>query len=169
MKRDRLPEDHEDYQSRSEVKRELHALLAFGQELYDMPKSVYKTLPVPEELDSAFREMDRIKSVNAQKRQWQYIGKILRNIDIEPLKRAQKEFGDGRKRLARQLESLEKVRDDLIANKQGAFDEIISEHRDCDIQHFRQLVRTAQKEKSEDRNNKNFRKLFQFLKELKGL
>lgn len=169
MKRDRLPEDHEDYQSRSEVKRNLHELLAFGQQLYALPKSVYASFPIPDELDAAMKEMGRIKSTNAQKRQWQHIGKILRNMDIEPLQKAYTEFGNGRKRLTRELGKIEDLRDDLLADKAGVFDKIIAEYPDCDIQHLRQLIRQANKEQSSDKSGKNFKKLFQFLKDINGL
>ncbi|NRB37636.1 MAG: DUF615 domain-containing protein [Pseudomonadales bacterium] len=174
MKRDRLDPEHEDYQSRSEVKRDLHELFEFGHKIYALPKSVYAKCPVPKELDACFKELKRIKSNNAQKRQWQHIAKVLRQIDIEPMKKALKEFDNGRKRLARDLDKLEILRDDLLNNKEGAFDTLINEHPDCDIQQLRQIIRAAQKEKpsSEDKKveaGKNFRKLFQSLKDLKDL
>lgn len=169
MKRDRLPPDHEDYQSRAEVKRELEAILEFAHQLYSLPKSAYKSFPIPDELDAGFKEMDRIKSVNAQKRQWQFIAKVMRKIDLEPLELAYREFGDGRKRLAKELEKLEALREKLVDAEAGVFDTLITEHPDCDIQQLRQLIRAAQKEKSSDKVGKNTKKLFQALKELKGL
>lgn len=167
-KRDRLPEDHEDYQSRTEVKNNMLALQAFGEQLLALPKSVYDTFPIPAELDSALKEMSRIKSNNAKKRQLQYIGKILRSIDVEPLKRAYEDLGEGRKRLSRSLTKLEQLRDELIKEKKGVMESVIAEHPECDIQQLRQLIRLCQKEKTQESSNKNFRKLFQFIKELKG-
>ena len=169
MRRERLDPEHEDYLSRAQVKRELAELLEFGRKIYELPKSAYAKCPVPDELDAAFQELKRIKSMNAQKRQWQHIGKILRQVDVEPMKKSLRDFADGSKRLARELDKLDALRDDLIENKDGVFDALIVEHPDCDIQQFRQLIRAAQKEKSSEKPAKNFKKLFQFLKELKGL
>lgn len=168
MRRERLDPEHEDYLSRAQVKRELLELLEFGHQVYALPKSAYAKCPIPDELDVAFKELGRIKSMNAQKRQWQHIGKLLRQVDVEPMKKFIKNFADGSKRLARELEKLETVRDELIDNKEGTFDALIAEHPDCDIQQFRQILRAAQKEKSEDKLGKNFKKLFQTLKNLKG-
>lgn len=167
-KRDRLPEDHEDYQSRTEVKNNMLALQAFGEQLLALPKPVYDTFPIPAELDSALKEMARIKSNNAKKRQLQYIGKILRNMDVEPLKKAYDDLAEGRKRLSRSLIKLEALRDELIEGKERVFETVIADHPECDIQQFRQLIRLCQKEKETVNNKKNYKKLFQFLKELKG-
>lgn len=157
----------EELKSKTEIKQEMRDLQAIGVALIDLPESVYKKISIPEDLDEAIQTYKKIKSHNAQKRQRQYIGRLMRGIDSEPLITALKEWKDGNKKLARDFNRLEQLRLDLLQdeNKQ-TIDQLITDHPECDRQQLMQLIRAAQKEHHAESNGKNFKKLFRFLKEL---
>lgn len=155
----------EEIKSKTQLKDEMHELQSLGEALLALPLSVYNTLPVPEDLDNALTAARKISAHGARRRQMQFIGKVMRTIDAAPLQAAYDEWRTGNKKLAREHQNLEELRDKLIAGDKSALDEFIQQHKDCDIQQLRQLIRLAQQEKKLDKPPKNYRKLFQFLKE----
>ncbi len=159
-------DDDIDYKSKSQLKREVEALQKLGESLLELPDAIYKSFPIPEDLDAALQDAKRIKSNVAKKRQMQFIGKVMRDIDAEPIQQAYEEWKTGRKKMAREFHKLEQLRDDLIAGENDALQTLITEHPSVDIQQLRQLIRGAQQEKKNNKPPKNFRKLFQLLKEL---
>jgi ribosome-associated protein len=74
--------------SKSSRKRDAHSLQKLGEQLIAMREAAFLTLPLPEALVDAIREARRLKSRPALARQRQYIGKLMRDVDIEPLEAA---------------------------------------------------------------------------------
>jgi ribosome-associated protein len=74
--------------SKSSRKREAHSLQKLGEQLIAMREADFLTLPLPETLVDAIREARRLTSRPALARQRQYIGKLMREVDIEPLETA---------------------------------------------------------------------------------
>jgi ribosome-associated protein len=74
--------------SKSSRKREAHALQKLGEQLISLREADFKSLPLPETLVDAIREARRLTSRPALARQRQYIGKLMRDVDIEPLEAA---------------------------------------------------------------------------------
>jgi len=74
--------------SKSMRKREAHALQKLGERLITMREDEFRTLPLPEALVDAIVDARLIKSPPALSRQRQYIGKLMRDIDLEPLQKA---------------------------------------------------------------------------------
>jgi ribosome-associated protein len=72
--------------SKSSRKRAAHAAQDLGQELISMRDSDLDALNLPESLVDAVREARRITSRGGLARQRQYIGKLMRDIDPEPIK-----------------------------------------------------------------------------------
>ena len=161
--------DDEDYKSKTQIKEEMHALKDLGSALLEVPKSVYDSFPIPDELDEAIQTSHRIKSHIAKKRQLQYIGKVMRRIEHEPIQAAYDEWKNGRKKLSREHNKLEELRDQLIEGDQDALNQVINDHPDCDIQQIRQMIRAAQQEKKQEKPPKSYRKLFKYLRELKEI
>jgi len=71
--------------SRSCKKRESTALQKRGEELAALGPGMWKTLPLPEGLFDALRDMQRMKSREARRRQMQYIGRLMREADQEEM------------------------------------------------------------------------------------
>ena len=94
--------EDEEYKSKTQIKEEMLALKDLGAALLDVPKSVYDSFPIPDELDEAIQTSHRIKSHIAKKRQLQYIGKVIRGIDYQPIQAAYDEWKNGRKKLSQE-------------------------------------------------------------------
>lgn len=176
-KRD-LPEawqDEEEIKSKTQVKQEMHDLQDLGKAISELPKAVYKSIDVPDALDEAIQTLARIKNWNAQKRQLQYIGRVMRELSDEELKNLQQAFNDyeiGRKKLNREFQQLEKTRELLIAGDQEKIQSLLEEYPNIERQQLMQTIRAAQKEHKKNnaaaqgqKQDKQFKKLFQFLKQ----
>lgn len=74
--------------SKSSRKRDAHALQKLGERLIGMREQEFKTLPLPESLVDAIQEARRLTSQQALARQRQYIGRLMREVDLEPLEKA---------------------------------------------------------------------------------
>ena len=111
MKKDQYPDDpaldEEDEKSKSQVKREMHELVALGAELVKLPKEQFSKIELPESLYDAIVEGRRITQHGAHKRQLQYIGKLMRNVDAtqirEQIERLLTEFPSADRQYLRQL------------------------------------------------------------------
>ncbi len=71
--------------SKSARKREYLALQKLGEELITLKLSELEALPLDEDLVEAVMEARQIKAHGALRRQKQYIGKLMRHIDPQPL------------------------------------------------------------------------------------
>lgn len=88
MARRPRPYDENDFEdilegraSKSEQKRAVQRMAALAEQLAELPKKQIQKLPVDELLIDAFLELDSITSHEARRRQYQRIGKLLRNED----------------------------------------------------------------------------------------
>lgn len=75
----------ESVSSKSQVKRAMHEKQALGERLCTLSRKLRQQLPASESLQAAFQEYDRIPSKEARRRHLQYIGKLMRNEDIDAL------------------------------------------------------------------------------------
>ncbi len=78
--------------SKSQKKREMIALQEFGENLVKLTKSQLNKLMLPEILADSILEAQQIHSMNAKRRQLQYIGKILRDIESEEIERLRRDY-----------------------------------------------------------------------------
>lgn len=76
--------------SKSARKREYLALQKLGEELIALHESDLQEMGLDEELLEAVLDARQIKSHGALRRQKQYIGKIMRQVDPEPIRAAMK-------------------------------------------------------------------------------
>ena len=102
----------------------------------------------------------------ARRRQLQFIGKLMRDIDPEPI---QQYFEAQRQKARQQVQihhDLEHWRDRLIDEGDPAVESFLQEHPQADRQHLRQLVRQAKKEQAQNKPPKSSRALFRYIREL---
>ncbi|MGM0593119.1 MAG: ribosome biogenesis factor YjgA [Pseudomonadota bacterium] len=165
-----MQQEHDDdeiiYVSKSEMKRESHALQALGEELVKLPDAQLATIPMPEQLADAVALARRIKARGGRKRQLQYIGKIMRKIDPEPIQQAMAGLKNEAHKETAKLHRLEQWRDRLIAEGDTALAPLLDEYPYADRQHLRQLIRNAQREQKQNKPPKSSRELFRYLREL---
>jgi ribosome-associated protein len=157
--------DEIEYVSKSQMKRDMNALQDLGVALIDLPRSHLKKLNLPEALFTAIRDAQKITANSAIKRQRQYIGRLMREVDPVPIQAYLDSLkGDNDQQVA-WLHLIERTRDELLADDK-AVAKLIDAHPDIDIQPLRQMVRNARAERAANKPPKHFRALFQFLKTL---
>ncbi|NCN88565.1 MAG: DUF615 domain-containing protein, partial [Gallionella sp.] len=66
--------------SKTKVKKQMHDLQDLGKQLTELPKEKWRALDLPEALLEALADYKRISKFGAQKRQLQYIGKLMREV-----------------------------------------------------------------------------------------
>ncbi|HNP35180.1 MAG TPA: ribosome biogenesis factor YjgA [Woeseiaceae bacterium] len=71
--------------SKSERKRTQHALQSLGEQLLGLPGPLLAELDLDESLQKAIQDLGRMKSHEAIRRQKQYIGKLMRDVDPAPI------------------------------------------------------------------------------------
>ncbi len=77
-----------EYKSRTQKKKEAQALQRLGERLVALPSGKLAAMELPDELLTAIKFARKIKSRGARRRQIQYIGVIMRNIDAQPIQTA---------------------------------------------------------------------------------
>src|ERR1700730_18048608 len=81
-------ENFDDRPSKSERKRAAHAAQDLGESLIGLRDSDLDALDLPERLADAIRDARHVRSRGGGARQRQYIGKLMRDIDLEPIRAA---------------------------------------------------------------------------------
>ncbi|RZJ06698.1 MAG: DUF615 domain-containing protein [Rubrivivax sp.] len=160
------PEDDFDGPSKSQLKRDSTALQKLGDDLLALPESWWESLALPEILFDALKAAKKITNFEGKRRQMQYIGKLMRKIDAEPVREAVATFKLGHAKDSLKLHQSERWRERLLASD-DALQEFLNEHAEVDIQQLRNLVRAARKDAAnepEKRSGRAFRELFQFIK-----
>lgn len=161
---DNLPEEP---LSKTRRKKDMHALQDLGETLTTLPPALLDKCNLPAELLQAIAEYKRIPDRRgAKKRQLQFIGRVMRDIDAEPILQVLDEQGQQAELAKRRFQRLEEVREQLLAGDQGTLDELIRDYAGLDIQYARALIRQAQREQAENKPPAASRKLFAYLREI---
>jgi ribosome-associated protein len=158
-------EEHppEELISKTRRKRTAHALQELGEALVGLNESQLAQLELPEQLHDAVLLAKRISKFGALRRQVQYIGRLMREVDAAAIA-AQLEAWKGQSRQAvAYLHQVERWRTRLL-DSDAALSEFLSRHPGCDVQRLRQLVREARKEQADQAAPRSYRELFQTLK-----
>ncbi len=158
-------ESEELHPSKTWIKKQMHDLRDLGAELAGLGKDKLDQLELPENLSDAIREMKGINKYGAQRRQMQYIGKLMREVDTAPILAKLDAWRGTSQQHVAYMHRLEKWRDRLMENN-DALTELLSAHPQADAQRLRTLIRGAQKEIAANRPPKNYREIFQMLKEI---
>ncbi len=151
--------------SKTEMKEDMEALQKLGEELVGLKPSVLEKFPLPEDLAEAIKDAQRFKN-EAKRRQLQYIGKLMRQIEPEPIQAALDKVRNKHAQASAELHKLEALRDRLVEEGDSAIEEVLEKFPSADRQRLRQLVRQANKEKKQSKPPKAYREIFQTLKEL---
>lgn len=152
--------------SKSQRKREAHALQALGESLVKLNKSALSQIPLSDDLRNAIYEARRLQQHGALKRQLQYIGKLMRQCDVEPIRAAYEKVTNSYREDVEQHHALEQWRDRLLSDGDHALEQLVAEYPGVDRQHLRQLIRTAHKEATKNKPPKAARELFRYLREI---
>ena len=135
--------------SKTQRKKASHELQDLGEALVALPESRLETLAIPETLRDAVREHRRTRTHEGRRRQMQYIGKLMRGADVEPIRQAVTDMQLGRAKDALALHEAERWRTELIANDDDVT-RFMEVHAGVDVQHLRDLIRNARKDAALD-------------------
>lgn len=151
--------------SKSQRKRDSHALQDLGKELTALSSDRLKKLDLPDALLGALLEWQRLTKHEAKRRQLQYIGKIMRDVDADPIRAALDEIKGVSAEATARMHRLEHLREQLLADEQ-VLQDILEEYPEADIKHLRQLRRNALREQELTKPPKSFREIYRILRDL---
>ena len=150
--------------SKTKRKQEMTELQSLGAKLVDLPESQIAELPMEDKLREALLEAKRITGHEAKRRQMQYVGKLMRQIDPAPLRERLEAMTGHSVRAAAQHRRLEGWRERLLADDE-ALTAFAAEHPDADLQALRTLIRNTRKEQKQAKPPRAYRELFRLIKE----
>ena len=151
--------------SKTKQKEAMHALQDLGAELVELSVGQLKRIKLEENIYEAVRACQKITAHGARRRQLQYLGKLMRNADEEPIRAGLALLrGESMAENAR-LHRLERMRVRLLEDE-VVLNEIATLWPGVDLQQLRQLRRNALKEQELNKPPKSFRAIFQILQEL---
>lgn len=151
--------------SKTKAKEEVEALQDLGKRLVGVGNDRLKKLDIPESLLDAVLEAKKISSHGALRRQMQYIGKLMRDVDTDPIQEMLDELDGISNKANARFHALEKVRDRLIEDE-AVITTLKNDYPDLDVSALRTLRRNAIKEQTEQKPPKAYRAIFQLLKSL---
>ncbi len=148
--------------SKTQRKKDMHALQEIGEQLVELDQKKLSEFDLPEILIDALNLARPMNKHGARRRQMQYIGKLMRTIDVLPIQAKLDSWHQASMRQTARLHQLERWRERLLADEH-ALTEFAQKFPTANIQHLRTLIRNAQKEKTANKPPKSFRLLFQEL------
>lgn len=159
-------EDPQEYAgpSKSQRKRDANALQAMGKELVALSKDQLKKIDLPDALRAELLEAKRITSHGAIRRQMQLIGKLMRDVDADPIAEQLAEIRGESDTAKAAFHALEQWRTRLLEDDQAVTD-WLARHPGTDAQLLRQLIRNSRKEAAENKPPKSSRALFRLLRD----
>ncbi len=154
----------EEIVSKTRRKREMLELQALGVALAALSEMQLKSMGLAEALAAAVLEAKRIKSHEAKRRQMQYIGRLMRDVDPAPIRSRLAELEGSSAQATARHRRLEAWRERLIGDDE-ALTAFAAEHPGADLQALRALIRNARKELSQGKPPRAYRELFRLIKE----
>ena len=151
--------------SKTKIKQQMHELQDLGERLTELSNEKLRELDLPERLLDAIKELKKINKFGAQRRQLQYIGRLMREVEPEPIIAKLDAWSGVSAIHVAWLHRLEQWRDRLL-DQPEALGELLASHPQADGQRLRTLVRNAIKERELMKPPKNYREIFQMLKEI---
>jgi len=167
-----MPESDEDFNepvelvSKSQLRRDALEVKSLAARLIALSPSALAALPLDEPVRTAIAEARRIRSNVARKRQLQFVAKLLRREDPEPIADALAALDDGARQLSARQHRCEAWRDRLLESGDQALGELLRLRPDVDAPALRQFMRRAAQEVERARPPAAARSLFRLLREM---
>jgi ribosome-associated protein len=152
--------------SKSQVKREMLSLQSLGEQLVELSPDQISKIEMSQDLREAVLFAGKLKRGEALRRQMQFIGTLMRQAELEPIRKALDDVGRGQRLDAQRFHQIEQWRNGLVDGNDEILEDILKQFPDADRQQLRQCVLNARKEKAGGKPPKALRALFRFLSEL---
>ena len=157
--------DNPDFISKTRRKKQMHDLQAIGAALVKLSPEKLARIEMPEVLRDAVTEARRLTKHEAVRRQNQYIGKIMREIDAAPIAEQLSALEAPSRKQTAIFHVAEKWRDAILQDPAN-IDAFVKEFPDADPKRLRALASGAAEEKRGNRPPRQFRELFHALNAL---
>ena len=159
----------DDIPSKSARKRDSSELQALGEALIDLPKADFDALPLPETLRDAVVLARRITAHGGLYRQKQYIGKLMRKIDAEPIRAALAARREDERLQARRVHRVEHWRDRIVKEGTPAIEQFVSEvSARVSAERLNALLAEVRRDQDRGLTPKASRELFRVLRDALG-
>ena len=150
--------------SKTKRKAAVDELQDIGETLVELSKDKLTKLDLPETLLDAVLEAKRITANGATRRQMQYIGRLMREVDTAPIVDQLQRWEGKHTAENAHFHQLERWRTRLLEDE-NALSEFMQLHPHVDGQQIRALIRNARREHAANRPPKNSRELFKLLRD----
>ena len=154
--------EEDDFISKTRRKRQMHDLQDLGKTLVKLSREQLARIDMPESLRDAVNECRRFTKHEAIRRQMQYIGKIMRDIDAGPIAAQVAQIEAPSKRQTALFHVAERWRADFL-EQPDAIARFVQEYPEADPHRLRALADQAREEKRGDKPLKRYRELFHVL------
>jgi len=155
-----------DSNSKSQRKKDMLVLQKIGESLIKLTEEQLATIDLPDNLLTAILHMKSLSSNEAKRRQLQYIGKIMRQIDPEAIKQALKNKELIHKKNTARFHQVEEWRTKLLAEGDDTFNTLLAEYPKINRQQLRQLIQNAEQDKKNNKNTGAEKALFKYLRSI---
>ena len=153
----------EHLKSKTKLKKEADDVQTLGVEIAQLPKQKITSLSLPDDAKEAIIFYQHIKKNSAKRRQAQYIGKILRGLDLSQVNEELNVIKNISKLRIKLEHEAERWREKLITSP-AALDEFINQYQP-DVSNLNQTISNARKESLADKKSKNYRNLYRLILE----
>ncbi len=151
--------------SKTQRKNEAHALQALGIALVALNRERLAQVDLPESLRDAVLAAQKITAHEGRRRQMQFIGKLMRHIDPAPIQARLDEWNSVSAEQIARMHQIERWRDRLLAEP-AALGELATSFPQADLQPLRTLIRNTLRERAQNKPPKNYRAMFQLLRDI---
>jgi len=153
--------DENEYVSKSQLKRDSHAIQDLGKKLAALPAEHLARIPLDEPVLEAIALAHRIHNKrSALKRHYQYLGKLLRARDTDAIAAALAEIDNESRQAIHRHHRAEQWRDRIIEQGADAIEALLGECAAADRQKLRQLWRNYRHAGSDARRSQHSRLLY---------
>ncbi|MDE2360990.1 MAG: DUF615 domain-containing protein [Betaproteobacteria bacterium] len=157
--------DEREGPSKTQRKHEMHALQDLGRTLVGLDPERLATLALPERLVDAIALLRKVSKHEARRRQLQYIGRLMRDVDPAPLREAVSAWDKGSDRDRARFAATERWRDRLLDDPEG-LDAFVAAHAGAPRAALAQLIVDARAERLRGAPPRRFRALFREIKRI---
>lgn len=154
--------EEDDFISKTRRKKQMKALQDAGASLVKLSPEQLARLDLPEALREAVLACKRFTKHEAIRRQMQYIGKVMRDVDSGPIIEQIARLESPTRRDTALFHAAEKWREELLEHD-DAVARFVHEFPEADPHRLRGLVEGAREEKRSSRPPKRSRELFHVL------
>lgn len=151
--------------SKTRRKKDMAALQDLGAELVALSGEQLAAVDLPDFLRDAVMAARRITGFEARRRQMQYVGKLMRKVDADPIRATVEAWKTPARAQILQFKRIESWRERLL-REDGALAQLVRERPWADERQIEALIRDVRREREENRPPKSYRALFQALRVL---